>query len=200
MNIIYIIIPHIFQDKINGLSTFSGTLILKEVQNLDVNIQSWNLSTNFFEWGLRCTELSTDSTQVPGVSPILAVSFAWNTVQPEINSTRNTTKRTYGVGQCKFEMLGLNNRYKVQDAFKAQTLLPTMEIIRFINFAGQASETERYIFKDVFIVSYSMVTDDKGCKDLIAINSTGEHKYIQTVRGEDGRAIGQLVSSALPGM
>lgn len=187
--------------KINLFFTLLYIIIVsKEVRNLNSNIQNWDLSTSFFEWGIKCPELSTESTQVSGVSPITAVSFAWNTVQPEITAslTANTTKRTYGVGQCKFEMLGSNSRCKVQDAFKAQTSLPTVEIIRFTNVGGQPAEAEKYVFTNVLITSYGVTTDNVagGHRDLLSINSTGDHKYVQMVRDDTGKAMGQLVSQS----
>ena len=152
------------------------------------------LSTSFFEWGLKCIELETDSIQVPSVSPIASISFNWSTVQPQESATEYT-RRTYGVGQCKFEMYQSSNKCNIQDVFKQQIVLPEIIFIRYINDAGKSIESEKYVFREVVICGYEFESkpDQIGQRDIVSIYSTGDHKYIQIVR-ENGKSIGQKVT------
>jgi len=153
--------------------------------------------TNFFEWGIKCDELETNSVQSPGVSPIVSISFTWSTVQPDSVTYTNSENinRTRGVGQCTFEMYHSQNKCNIQDAFKMQTVLKEVEFIRFINDGGRAVENERYIFQDVTINSYHFESrPDQGTqKDIISITSKGDQRYIQTIQ-ENGKSVGKKVT------
>ena len=154
-------------------------------------------STNFLEWGIKCAELETGSIQVPYVSPIASISFRWSTVQPELvsHSAAESTRRTYGVGQCTFEMFQSNIKCKVQDSFKMQTTLPQVHFIRYINENGKPAEQERYEFENVVIVGYESESkpDQLGQRDIIQIYAKVDYIYIKVVR-QNGRSVGQIVS------
>jgi hypothetical protein len=155
------------------------------------------LSSNFFEWGIKCPELETNSAQVFGVSPIASISFKWSTVQPELvtHASAESTNRTYGIGQATFEMFQSNIKCKIQDSFKMQTLLPIMIFIHYANENGKPIEQERYEFENVVIMSYESESksDQIGQRDIVQIHSKGDYRYIQIIR-ENGRAMGQIAS------
>jgi len=162
-----------------------------------MNIIDFNLSSNFFEWGVKCPELETNSAQVQGVSPIVSISFKWSTIQPELitHSSSEATRRTFGIGQCTFEMFHSNIKCKIQDAFKMQTVLPWIHFLRYVNENGRPIEQERYEFENIIIVDYQSESksDQIRQRDVIQIYSKGDYRYVQIVR-ENGRSIGQIVS------
>ena len=152
-------------------------------------------SLNFIEWGIKCDALETTSTQVKDVTPIVSIAFKWGTVLPDtVPQFYDVTRKTYGIGTCEFKILHSSIKAKLQTAFQKQTVLPTIEFVRFANENGILAEQERYSYNDVIITGYECAFDIHNVEvNTVQIMSKSGCKYVQIVR-ENGKVVGQFVS------
>ena len=156
---------------------------------------------NFFEWGIECVQLETDSAQVPGVSPISKVSFSRKMVRSQSDSQiAGYTNIVAGTGDYNFEMLHSNG--KIRDAFNLQTKLDSVSFIRYSNTNGQMSEEEKYTADNVVITEYSFESgssDGSAQAYRVGVSSRGKEVHRKLVRDADGNPAGYVVSNGNSG-
>ena len=155
---------------------------------------------NFFEWGVQCATLETDSQQVGGVSPIAKFSFSRSMVKPQSNSQMyGYTNIVIGTGEYSFEMVQSNP--KIRDGFNFQTRLDEISFIRYSNSNGALSEEEKYTAQNAVITGYSFESSSSQAESQvykIKISAAGKEIYRKLIRDEDGNPSGYVVSNGNP--
>lgn len=154
---------------------------------------------NFFEWGLECDQLDTDSERIKGVSPITQFSFSRVMIRPQINGQMYGHSNVIsGTGEYSFEMAESNT--KLRDAFNLQNRLEKLSFIRYLNNNG-LSEEEKYTIENAVITEYSF--DSKSINQQmqiyrIKISATGKEIHKKLIRDENGNPSGYVVSNGNP--
>lgn len=159
-----------------------------------------NLSNqNFFEWGLECEQLETNSDQAKGVSPITKFSFSRVMVRPQVNGQMyGHTNIVAGTGEYSFEMAESNS--KLRDAFNLQTRLEKISFIRYLNNNG-LSEEEKYTAENAVITEYSFDSSPSAQQVQvyrIKISAVGKETHRKLVRDQEGNPSGYVVSNGNP--